>query len=111
MMNPPIERCPSCRRPFESISDFPRIRVLAIERLPIPEAIDSMSAEAAEKRYRRRQPAGRASRFGDGINRTPEIQQAYEQPSMRAYFEKLSSLIGQVLPSQALCPPWPPDGR
>ena len=49
----PLHHCPACGREFKDILDFPRVRILEFERLPIPEAIDSMSGAAAEKRLAR----------------------------------------------------------
>ena len=41
-------------REFKHILDYPCVRILAFERLPIPEAVDYWSAAVAEKRQVRR---------------------------------------------------------
>lgn len=99
------EECPTCGRPFRGIEDYPRVRVLAFERLPIPEAVDQMSAAAAERWLARRrvEPEKADVRRQDGINMTPAIAETCNRPEVQAYFDQLAALVGQeVLPSQLL---------
>jgi hypothetical protein len=100
-----VENCPTCGRAFNSVKDYPRVRVLAFERLPIPEAIDDMSWAAAEKRLARRQKnRDEAENPREvGINLTPAIAAACEKPKVQAYFNQLAALVNQeVAPAQLL---------
>jgi hypothetical protein len=66
--------CPCCERPFRRVVDYPRVRVQSFERLPLPEAVDTMSEAAAEKWLARRRQANaddRSELREDGINMTP----------------------------------------
>jgi hypothetical protein len=104
--------CPTCGRPFLRVFDYPRIEVLRFERLPLPEAIDDMSAAAAERQLaRRRQGAPPEVAFGTGINMTPEIERACNAPEMHAYFEQLNRLTGQRVAPHELQPPFPANSR
>jgi hypothetical protein len=106
-------RCPTCGRKFKSIRDYPRVLVLSFERLPIPEAVDRWSEAAAEKWLERKRSEGRAAnRSGDdGINRTPEIANAYAQAEVQEYLERLAKLAGQIVDPAHLKPPFKPSGR
>jgi hypothetical protein len=97
--------CPTCGRQFKSVEDYPRVRILAFERLPIPEAVDQMSAAAAERRLARRRIAPDSAEVHreDGINMTPLIADACARPEVQVYFDQLSKLVGQeVVPTQLL---------
>jgi hypothetical protein len=96
-----------CGRPFESVFDFPRVRVISVRRLPLPEAIDSLSDEAY-RRGRARGDPSRAAREGS-VNLTPEIEHACELAVVRAYFDKLDRLVQQVIAPNELLPPWKAD--
>jgi hypothetical protein len=73
-----LHHCPACDRAFESILDYPRIRVLSFKRLPIPEAVDYSSDAAASKSLarKRRDLLDPATWREEGINMTPQIEQA-----------------------------------
>jgi hypothetical protein len=104
------QNCPCCSRPFEGIADYPRVRVLSFERLPVPEAIDDMSDTAAEKslEWRRKKPADTEWSRRD-INMTPEIDYACHTPHVQAYLNHVADLVGcNVAPSE-LQPSFPAD--
>ncbi|MEX2141016.1 MAG: hypothetical protein WD894_17255 [Pirellulales bacterium] len=97
--------CPTCGRRFQGIHDYPRVHILAFERLPIPEAVDQMSAAAAGRRLSRLRsdPDNTGLRREDGINMTPAIAEACDRPEVQAYFDQLSKAVGQeVEPTQLL---------
>jgi endogenous inhibitor of DNA gyrase (YacG/DUF329 family) len=104
---PRADHCPTCGRPFTSVKDYPRVRVLSFERLPIPEAVDQMSWAAAEKRLARRrkkQDEAESARDG-GINMTPAIAAACQKPEIQAYFNQLAALVNQEVAPTHLLPP------
>lgn len=105
--------CPCCQRPFRSILDYPRVRILSFERLPVPEAVDTMSAAAAEKWLARRQKAEDEERIDlrrEGINLTPAIEEACRTPAVVDYFEQLAGMVGKTLKPKRLLPTLPAHG-
>jgi hypothetical protein len=101
------EHCPTCGRAFAGVQDYPRVQVLAFERLPLPEAIDRMSAPASERRHARRriEPDTTGTPREEGINMTPAIAQACDTAEVRAYLSQLAGLVGQeVIPGRLLPP-------
>jgi len=111
----PLHHCPACRRAFKDILDYPRVRILEFERLPIPEAVDSFSGAAAEKRlarWRARQagPDDLPSLRDDGINMTPVIAQVCERSEVQDYFLRLAAMRGREVAPVELLPPFPADG-
>jgi hypothetical protein len=104
-------RCPACNRAFESVFDYPTVRVLGFERLPIPEAVDEMSPAAAERRLARDREA--PLRPGDyrrgGINMTPEIERACNTKQLQDYFTYLATLVGSEVVPEKLAPPFTVD--
>lgn len=105
--------CPCCQRPFRSILDYPRIRVLSFERLPLPEAVDTMSDAAAAKWLARRRKADAddlSAHRQDGINMTPEIDQACSSPSVADFLQRLSRVVGKTLKPKRLLPTLPAHG-
>jgi hypothetical protein len=109
-MNSP-HKCPACERSFNSIFDYPTVRVLTVDRLPIPEAIDGMSSSAAEKRFADRARLRNASnlQFGGGINMTPAIDTACRTRAVQDYLLAVASKTGQEVPPSALLPDLPAD--
>jgi hypothetical protein len=109
-MNTP-HQCPACHRTFESVFDYPAIKLTGFERLPVPEAIDDMSAAAAEKRVSamRNAPTTHNAFLTGGINMTPAIERACSKPLTEEYLSQLEALVGQELRPQALLPGIPPD--
>jgi hypothetical protein len=105
--------CPACGRDFESILDYPRVRVISFERLPIPEAVDTMSRAAASKRLarRREKPGDEYELSADGINMTPAIERACNTVVARDYFERLANAIGREVSPRELLPPLEPHCR
>src|SRR5437016_9596808 len=84
--------CPTCRREFRSVLDYPRVRVVALEELPIPEAVDRHSDAAARKRQARRADATgsleeQLKRLDQGINMTPAIAEACRTAAVRELSE------------------------
>ena len=109
-MDEQADRCPACHRTFEGVLDYPRVRVLSFTRLPIPEALDYMSAAAAAKTLRHQRDDTR-HRGGPGrraINRTPEIDRACDTPAAREYLSCLLALPGREVDPRQLLPPFPP---
>ena len=110
----PLHHCPACGHKFKDILDFPRVRILEFGRLPIPEAMDSMSAAEAEKHLRDGGQGGRGRKLrqvlADGINMTQVIAQACERSEVQDYFARLAAMPGPRLASQDLMPPFPVDG-
>jgi len=104
-------RCPACHRAFESVFDYPTVRILGFQRLPIPEAVDETSAAAAEKRLARDRhlPSQQADYWRGGINMTPAIERACNTKEVQDYFAYLATLVGREVPSQALSPPLAAD--
>jgi hypothetical protein len=107
--------CPCCGREFKDILDYPHVRVLDFERLPIPEAVDTFSDAAAEKRMARRRaersnPDAFAGLREDGINMTPVIAQACERPDVQDYFARLAAMPGREVEPRELLPPFPAHG-
>ena len=108
-MESPPERCPTCERPLRSVLDFPVVRVLNVERLPIPEAVDTISEEAAVKRMQRwRHTPDKPRAMDDGINRTPEIARACQTEAVKEYFDQLSGLMGHEIAPGEVLPKWKP---
>lgn len=104
--------CPACGRKFTGVMDYPFVRILAMERLPVPEAVDSLSAPAAQKRLERRrhQPPDPTAWPEDGINMTPVIARAVDAPEVVEYLARLSALVGQEVNPQQLLPPLKASG-
>ena len=107
--------CPTCGREFKDILDYPRVRILDFERLPIPEAIDTFSGAAAEKRMarwtaERSDPDALPSLREDGINMTPVIAQACERSEVQDYFTRLAAVRGREVGPRELLPPLPAHG-
>ena len=111
-----LHHCPACGRDFKHVLDFPRVLVLAFERLPIPEAVDYWSAAAIEKQIARRKAeefdlnapgASRQERLHrqDGINMTPVIAQVLNLAEVQDYLARLTALAGQEVAPQELLPP------
>jgi hypothetical protein len=109
-MNKP-HKCPACERAFESIIDYPIVRVLSFERLPIPEVIDDVSSSAAEKRLsaHRKLPNASFAKLSGGINMTPAIEMACSTKAVQDYFTGLATKIGQEVQPHALLPAFPAD--
>lgn len=103
----PHHHCPTCGREFKDILDYPRVRILDFARLPIPEAVDSFSGAAAEKRMarwraERSDPDTMPRLRDDGINMTPVIAQACERSEVQDYFARLAAMRGrEVAPQEA----------
>jgi hypothetical protein len=106
-MDQNTHHCPTCGRQFRSILDYPFVIVLSFERMPIPEAIDLLSAAAARKRLaqRRTELLDQRSILEDGINMTPEIVRACNTPAVSEYLSHLSTLTGQEVNPHQLLPP------
>ena len=98
--------CPCCNREFKGIFDYPRVLIISFEMLPIPEALDYHSAEAAKKRSKiTAEDISDPSRIvWRGINMTPEISRACEQADVKEYLEKLSGLTGNEISPKNLLP-------
>ncbi|MDZ4687872.1 MAG: hypothetical protein SH850_22595 [Planctomycetaceae bacterium] len=99
--------CPTCGRAFTTFRDFPLLEIVGFERLPIPETIDSVSAEAATRRMARLRadPASLVSGREDGINMTPAIAQATETAEVTEYLDRLRALAGTTVVPTDLLPP------
>ena len=111
-MDQPTNHCPACGRPFGSILDYPLVRILAFERLPIPEALDYLSPAAAAKTLKRRRESVDPSTWSpDGINRTPEIARACDTAEVREYLARLATMPGQEVVPRQLLPPFNASGR
>jgi len=113
VMESQSHHCPACGREFKRILDYPRVQVCCFERLPIPEAVDTMSGAAAEKQLARQRREGTA-KFevsAGGINMTPAIEQACSAPEVQQYFECLARLVGEVVEPRRLLPPLAAHGR
>ena len=117
-----LHHCPACGREFKDILDYPRVRVLEFERLPIPEAVDSWSDAAAARRLTRLRaersrpdaPPGALPeelRREDGINMTPRIEQAASTSEVQDYFGRLAALVGREVVPRELLPPFATHGR
>src|SRR4051812_24770635 len=104
------DSCPCCGRAFERIFDYPSVRVLSFERLPIPEAIDDMSDMAAEKslEWHRRNPTD-TDWSRRGINMTPEIDRACETSQVQEYLVRLAEFVGRETEPSKLLPQFPVD--
>jgi len=99
------DHCPACGRPFKSILDYPLVRVLAFERLPLPEVVDYLSPAAATKTMKRRRESFDPSTWEpDGINRTPQIARACDTPEVRNFLARLATMSGQEMEPRGLLP-------
>jgi hypothetical protein len=107
-----VHSCPTCGRDFKCALDYPRVRVIGFEVLPIPEAIDTFSAEAARRRLSRMRAAmgDPSNLLAGGINMTPEIERACSTKDAQDYFARLASLVGQEVNPRVLLPSFPADG-
>lgn len=106
-MNEQSHNCPACGRQFNNIMDYPYVRIVSFERLPIPEAIDFTSGAAVEKSLssQRKEPTTPDSLKHSGINMTPKIGVAYNTTEVIEYLTYLSTLTGQeVIPGKLLPP-------
>ena len=90
-----LKVCPCCNRPFRSLRDFPSVFIRGVEILPVPEAVDQFSQEAALSPGRQ-------------INVTPHLAAAYWQ--LGPYLDSLKALEGQEVSANALDPKLEPDG-
>jgi hypothetical protein len=104
--------CPTCGRALKSVLDYPRVRVVSFERLAIPEAIDTFSAEAARRRSSRMRDLGDdpARLLAGGINMTPEIERACSTKEVQDYFARLDALVETEIAPRDLLPQIPADG-
>lgn len=104
--------CPACGRQFQNILDYPYVRIMSFERMPIPEAIDYTSGTAAEKRLakQRTKSHGLNGIMHDGINMTPKIELACNTAEVLKYLTHLSALSGQEVIPNKLLPPYKAHG-
>lgn len=110
-MDKNVDHCPACRRPFTGILDYPIVRVLSVERLPVPEAVDYHSAAAVEKGLKRRRVEADVPKWmSEGINRTPEIAAMLTRPEIEKYLADLAAISGQEVDPHQLLPPLKPSG-
>jgi hypothetical protein len=102
--------CPCCGRAFERIVDYPRVRVLSFDRLPVPEAVDDVSDAAAQKSldWHRTNPAD-TDWSQRGINMTPEIDRACQTPQVQEYLTRLADFVGQETEPSKLLPTFAVD--
>lgn len=101
------EQCPCCQRPFEKMLDYPLVFVRRVEILPIPEAMDFWSEEAAMARLERwRDKPPDQEMLLEGINRTPEVASAYQ--ALQSYFYVLKERQDQEVSPKELAPPLEP---
>ena len=111
-MDHPTSYCPACGRAFQSILDYPLVRILAFERLPIPEALDYLSPAAAARTLKGRGESVDPSTWSpDAINRTPDIARACDTPEVREYLARLASMPGRQVAPRQLLPPLNASGR
>ena len=104
------QRCPCCGRPFERILDYPRVRVLTFERLPLPETIDDVSDAAAQKALEwRRRNVAETDWSRRGINMTPEIARACQTTQVQEYLDRLGDFVGRDTEPFELLPTFPAD--
>ena len=104
-------RCPACGRALASILDYPRVRILDFERLPIPEALDYLSPAAAAKTAKAREKSFDPGTWSpEAINRTPEIARAYDTPEVQKYLARLATMPGREVAPRQLLPPFKPSG-
>lgn len=105
------QSCPCCGRPFERILDYPRVRVLSFEHLPLPEAVDDLSDAAAQKtlELHRKNPTD-TDWSRRGINMTPEIDCACQSPQVQQYLARLDALVGHECRPSDLLPQFPAHG-
>ncbi len=101
--------CPTCHRECRRVLDYPRVRIVAVEELPIPEAVDRHSEAAARKRLKRRADAPDSleeplKRLDEGINMTPAIAEACRTAAVRDYLNQLAALSGQQVEPARLLP-------
>ena len=102
--------CPLCRRPFRSIMDYPRVRLVAFEELPIPEVVDTFSGAAVMRQQEVRKKTGSWERSARaGILLTPQISRAVRTATVRKYFALLRKRVGQVVDPGQLKPYFAPD--
>lgn len=117
-----LHRCPTCGREFKGIADYPRVRILEFERLPIPEDVDSWSDAAAARRLARlRAEHSRPDapldglpeevRREDGINVTPRIAAAVNTSADQEYLARLAALVSREVALRELLPPLAAHGR
>jgi hypothetical protein len=93
---------------FEQMHDYPVVEVESVEILPIPEAVDLHSSEAAVRwttLSREEEPA----ELRHGINLTPEVAEAASR--LEAYFASLRSQAGKALRPELLDPPLERDAN
>ncbi len=93
------DACPCCQRPFNGVMDYPRIRLLRVDQLGLPEILDYYSDEAL-----RRQVGGES---GAAVIRTQELADALSRPDVRAWLESLGALGATVIEPAALLGTWP----
>lgn len=103
--------CTCCGRPFRNLFDYPRVRIIAFERLPVPEAVDSLSDAAAEKWLTRQRAGLRRQSSSEGINLTPEIEQACRAQEVSCYLDRLAAMVGHEVEPAALLPSFPAHTR
>jgi len=117
-----LHRCPACGREFKGIADYPRVRTLEFERLPIPEPVDSWSDAAAERRLARlRAERSRPDAPPDGlpeqphreegISMTPLVATAVNTSAVQDYLARLTALVGREVGPRDLLPPLAAHGR
>jgi hypothetical protein len=111
-MSRTTHRCPSCNREFRNVTDYPKVLLLSVKRLAIPEAVDFFSDRAAEKAMKRiREELLETGHLKQGgINMTPEIARARQHPEVTAYLDSLDKMIGQEVEPHKLLPPFKPHG-
>ncbi|GEM_PF-2387389 len=106
--------CPCCGRPFEKIQDYPKVLILRVEILGVPEAIDYWSEEALRADLEARRGAIDSGLSHDltnrvGINLTPEIASAYHSEVIQGYFKIIKGYQGGETEPGSLKPPLKPD--
>ena len=108
------EMCPCCGRPFEKMQNYPKVFILRVEVLAIPEVIDYWSEEAIRADLEARRSAMDSGLPHDlinrvGINLTPEIASAYQSEVIQGYFKIIKDYQGSEIEPSSLKPPLKPD--
>jgi hypothetical protein len=80
--------------------------VRKVQRLPLPEFVDQFSAEAAQLQLQLYREGGQDPNrvWSAGINRTPEIAEAYDSEEVQDYLWSLESYQGQEVAPDELVP-------
>lgn len=111
-----LHQCPTCGREFTQILDYPRVRVLDFERLPIPDVVGCWSEASIGGRLSQLTtehfgPDTPCDSRQDEINMTSLVARACNMSDVQDYLVRLEMMRGREVAPTELLPPLTAHGH